>query len=125
MTPNSGMERNVGIGGRCGFCGLTTAGYLLSHRSVLSSQEVWRIHRRGKVMTLEEAVVAKLQQLPENERENLLFLIDEWIAQHRTADTRDVQQAMTAVQSTWATITLDQKTLRWVAEDKELEYDLG
>ena len=63
--------------------------------------------------------------MPENEREKLLFLIDEWIAQHRTADTRDVQQAMTAVQSTWATITLDQKTLRWVAEDKELEYDLG
>ena len=76
-------------------------------------------------MTLEEAVVAKLQQLPENEREKLLFLIDEWITQHRTADTRDVQQAMTAVQSTWATITLDQKTLRWVAEDKELEYELG
>jgi hypothetical protein len=32
---------------------------------------------------------------------------------------------MAAVQSTWATVTLDQKTLRWVAEDKELEYDLG
>jgi hypothetical protein len=76
-------------------------------------------------MTLEEAVVAKLQQVPENEREKLLFLIDEWIAQHRTADARDVQRAMAAVQSTWATVTLDQKTLRWVAEDKELEYDLG
>ncbi len=76
-------------------------------------------------MTLEEAVVAKLQQLPENEREKLLFLIDEWIEQHRTADTRDVQRAVAAVQSTWASITLDQQTLRWVAEDKELEYDLG
>ena len=76
-------------------------------------------------MTLEETVVAKLQQLPENEREKLLFLIDEWIEQHRTADARDVQRAVSAVQSTWATVTLDQKTLRWVAEDKELEYDLG
>jgi hypothetical protein len=76
-------------------------------------------------MTLEEAVVAKLQQLPENEREKLLVLIDEWIAQHRTADTKDIQQATAAVRSTWATVTLDQKTLRWVAEDKELEYDLG
>jgi len=76
-------------------------------------------------MTLEEAVVAKLQQLPENERQKLLVLIDAWIDQHRAADTRDVQQAMAAVQSTWATITLDQKTLRWVAEDKELEYELG
>jgi hypothetical protein len=76
-------------------------------------------------MTLEEAVVAKLQQLPESARQQLLVLIDAWIAQHRTADTRDVQQAMAAVQSTWATVTLDQKTLRWVAEDKELEYEFG
>ncbi|MEE8301085.1 MAG: hypothetical protein V3S24_01485 [Candidatus Tectomicrobia bacterium] len=76
-------------------------------------------------MTLEEIVVAKLQQLPENERQKLLVLIDAWIAQHRTTDTRDIQQAMAAVQSTWATVTLDQKTLRWVAEDKELEYEVG
>ena len=76
-------------------------------------------------MTLEEVVVAKLQQLPENARQKLLVLIDTWIDQYRTADTSDIQQAMAAVQSTWATVTLDQKTLRWVAEDKELEYDLG
>ena len=76
-------------------------------------------------MTLEEAVVAKLQQLPEHERQKLLVLIDTWIEQHRTADTSDMHRAMAAIQSTWATITLDQKTLRWVAEDKELEYELG
>lgn len=76
-------------------------------------------------MTLEEVVVAKLQQLPEDDRRKLLVLIDAWIEQLRTTDTRDVQHAMAAVQSTWATVTLDQKTLRWVAEDKELEYDLG
>jgi hypothetical protein len=92
---------------------------------MLSLQEVRRIYRRGKAMTLEEAVIAKLQQLPENARQKLLVLIDEWIEQHRAADTRDVQRAMAAVQSTWATVTLDQKTLRWVAEDKELEYGLG
>ena len=39
------------------------------HRSVLSLQEVWRIYSRGNAMTLEEVVVAKLQQLPENERQ--------------------------------------------------------
>jgi hypothetical protein len=76
-------------------------------------------------MTLEEVVVAKLQQLPENARQKLLVLIDTWIEQHCTADTSDIQQALAAVQSTWATVTLDQKTLRWVAEDKKLEYDLG
>ena len=51
-------------------------------------------------MTLEEVVVAKLQQLPESERQKLLVLIDAWIEQHRTADTSDVQRAMAAVQST-------------------------
>lgn len=76
-------------------------------------------------MTLEEVVVAKLQQLPEHARQRLLVLIDAWIEQHRTTDMRDIQQAMAAVQSTWATVTLDQKTLRWVAEDKELEYEVG
>jgi hypothetical protein len=76
-------------------------------------------------MTLEEAVIAKLQQLPENARQQLLVLIDAWIEQHCAVDTRDVQRAMAAVQSTWATVTLDQETLRWVAEDKELEYGLG
>jgi hypothetical protein len=92
---------------------------------MISLQEVWRIYSRGNAMTLEEIVVTKLQQLPEHERQKLLVLIDIWIEQHRTADPSDIQQAMVAVQSTWATVTLDQQTLRWVAEDKELEYDLG
>jgi hypothetical protein len=76
-------------------------------------------------MTLEEAVVVKLQRLSESERQKLLTLIDAWIDQRRTADTSDVQRAIAAVQSTWATVTLDQQTLRWIAEDKELEYGLG
>ena len=75
-------------------------------------------------MTLEQAVIAKLQQLPESERQKLLLLIEAWIEQHRTTDPRDIQRAMAAVQSTWATVALDQKTLCWVAEDKELEYEL-
>ena len=76
-------------------------------------------------MTLEEVVVAKLQQLPENARQQLLTLIDAWIEQHRAADISDIQRALAAVQSTWATVTLEQQTLRWVAEDKELEYEFG
>lgn len=76
-------------------------------------------------MTLEQIVAAKLEQLPENDRQKLLALIDTWVEQHRTTDTGDIQQAMAAVQSTWATVTLDEKTLRWIAEDRELEYELG
>lgn len=76
-------------------------------------------------MTLEEAIVAKLQRLPESKREQVLLLIDEWIEQHRTADTEEAQRAIAVVQNTWATLTLNRQTLRWTAEDKELEYDLG
>ncbi|MGH7966978.1 MAG: hypothetical protein ACRERD_35010 [Candidatus Binatia bacterium] len=76
-------------------------------------------------MTLEEAIVAKLRRLPESKRKKVLLLIDEWIEQHRTADTGEAQRAIAVVQSTWATLTLNRKTLRWVGEDKELEYDLG
>ena len=83
------------------------------------------MYRRGNARTLEEVMIAKLQQLPENTRQTLLVLIDTWIEQHLTVDTRDVQRALAAVQSTWATVTLDQQTLRWGAEDKELEYGLG
>ena len=76
-------------------------------------------------MTLQEAVVAKLQRLPEGKREEVLLLLDEWIEQYRRADTEETRSAVAVVQYTWATLTLTQETLRWVAEDKELECDLG
>lgn len=76
-------------------------------------------------MTREEAIVAKLQRVPEGQRDKVLLLIDEWIEQHRMVDTEETRRAVAVVQNTWATLTLNQETLRWVAEDKELEYDLG
>lgn len=76
-------------------------------------------------MTLEEAIVAKLQRVPESKREKILLLLDEWIEQHSSVDIQESRRAVAIVQNTWATLTLDQETLHWVAEDKELEYDLG
>ena len=76
-------------------------------------------------MTLEETVVAKLHQLPEHERKRLLVLINEWVERRIVEGGEDAQRAVAAVQSTWATVMLNQETLRWVAEDKELEYDVG
>ena len=76
-------------------------------------------------MTLEETVVAKLHQLPEHERKRLLVLINEWVERRIVEGTEDTQRAVAAVQSTWATVMLNREMLRWVAEDKELEYDVG
>lgn len=75
-------------------------------------------------MSHEERLLHKLQHLSEHEREQLLHQIDEWIAQHLKDQFAEVQQAVTAVQSTWASISLDLDTLRWVAEDEELEYEV-
>lgn len=76
-------------------------------------------------MTLEEALVAKLQRVPESKREKVLLLLDEWIEQQSPGKTEEAQRAIAIVQNTWATLTLDQETLHWIAGDKELEYDLG
>jgi hypothetical protein len=76
-------------------------------------------------MTLQEAVVAKLQHLPEGKQEEVLLLLDEWIERYRKAETEETRNAVAIVQQTWANLTLNQETLRWVTKDKELEYDLG
>jgi hypothetical protein len=72
-------------------------------------------------MKNEAMLLAKLQHLPPAERVRLLRQIEEWIEQR--TQPADVQQAVAIVESTWASLLLDHATLRWVAEDKELEYD--
>ena len=76
-------------------------------------------------MSTEEVLFAKLQRLPAPERDRLLRRIDAWIEQNVPDRTLDVGQAVAAIQDTWASFSLDRATLRWVAEDKELEYDSG
>jgi len=76
-------------------------------------------------MITEETLLAKLRDLPKREREQLLRRIDEWSTQNAPPQPADVRRAIAAVQDTWASLPLTRKMLRWVAEDKELEYDLG
>jgi hypothetical protein len=79
----------------------------------------------GNPMRIEEAVLTRLRTLGDSERERLLRQIDEWIAQNAAAQSADVNGAMAAVRTTWASVALDRATLRWVAEDTELEYEHG
>ncbi len=37
---------------------------------------------------------------------------------------QDIKRAISAVEKTWGSIKLDKKTLKYIAEDKELEYDV-
>lgn len=40
------------------------------------------------------------------------------------AEQQDITRALTAVENTWGSIPLDKETAKYVAEDKELEYDI-
>jgi len=74
---------------------------------------------------IEKTLLAKLRRLSEEERERLLRQIDRWIEENVAPQSADTQQAVAAVESTWGSLSLAPATLRWVAEEKELEYDLG
>ena len=80
-------------------------------------------HLLAEVLT--PTVETLLQEIPAELPEAEFEATADQLADALTADIQNDHQALEAVQSTWATIPLDPQTLRWVAEDKELEYDLG
>jgi hypothetical protein len=75
-------------------------------------------------MISEETLLAKFRQLSEKERQQLLEQIETWLQRTVASPPLDVQRGLAAIKNTWATIHLDRDTLRWVAESKELEYDV-
>ena len=79
-------------------------------------------------MTPEEVLLAKLRRLPDRERERVLARIAQTLDDSRRAPRdaqHDAQHAAAAVDSTWDTVRLDPATLRWVTQDKAIEYDVG
>ena len=76
-------------------------------------------------MNTEDIILAKLQHLPERERGQLLRQIDQWMEQNATSQNTDAQQALAAIESTWGSVSLSPEMLGWIAEDKELEYEIG
>lgn len=81
--------------------------------------------RRLLAEALTPTVETLLQEIPAELTEAEFEATADQLADSLAADRQNGHQALEAVQSTWATIPLDRQTLRWVAEDKELEYDLG
>lgn len=49
----------------------------------------------------------------------------ERVAQAEEAEPADMLQALEAVESSWASFSLSEKALHWVAEDADLEYELS
>ena len=70
----------------------------------------------------EEAVLDKLKQLPENMKIELLdFLIQKSL---KREGPQDIKRAVSAVKDTWGSIRLSREALKFVAEDKEIEYEV-
>jgi hypothetical protein len=69
-------------------------------------------------------ILDMLKILPEREKiEALDFLV--FLSQRfKKEKILDVKRAVLAVEETWGSIKLDKKILRYIAEDKEIEYDV-
>lgn len=74
-------------------------------------------------MKFQEIVISKLQQVPENERMELLILIDKWINRHQNTARTNIDDAVATVRNSWATFDIDPKILHWCANSVELEYE--
>lgn len=74
-------------------------------------------------MSLEETF-ATMQRLPSDERARLLAKIELWLEETRAVEKSNLQSALAVVKQTWASVPLTRDTMQWVAESKELEYDI-
>ena len=73
----------------------------------------------------EEEVLERVKQLPENMKIEVLNFLDFLIQKSRKREgPQDVKKAVSAVEDTWGSIRLSREVLKFVAEDKELEYEV-
>ncbi len=76
------------------------------------------------VKDVETDILQMLKLLPEDKRIEVLDFVDFLIKKTSKEEyQKDLRIAVTAVEDTWGSIKLDKKTLKYVAEDKELEYE--
>jgi len=65
-----------------------------------------------------------LKILPESKKIEALDFLEFLSQRFKRVKRQDVKRAVSAVENTWGSIKLDKKTLRYIAEDKEIEYDV-
>ena len=75
--------------------------------------------------TSEEDVLDKLKRLPENMQIEILDFMDFLIQKSQIKEgSLDIKKAVAAVEGTWGSVRLTREDLKFVAEDKELEYEV-
>jgi muramidase (phage lysozyme) len=74
---------------------------------------------------LDKDILEKIRKLPEVQKIGVLNYIDFLNEKFTTAEERgDVNQALKAVEDTWGSIKLSKEDLKYIAEDKNLEYEI-
>lgn len=72
----------------------------------------------------EEEILDMLKILPESKKIEALDFLEFLSQRFKRVKRQDVKRAALAVEDTWGSIKLDKKTLRYIAEDKGIEYDV-
>ena len=87
------------------------------------------LKRGGKVLKIqdnfEKDIIQKVRILPEIQKMEALsyikFLSEKF---KRLKGHGGVHGALTAVEDTWGTINLNRRNLKYIAEDKDIEYEI-
>lgn len=76
------------------------------------------------IKNVEADILQMLKLLPESKRVEVLDFVD-FLTKKSGEENyqKDLRTAVSAVEDTWGSIKLDKRTLKYVAEDKELEYE--
>jgi hypothetical protein len=71
----------------------------------------------------ERDILDMLKVLPESKKIEVLDFL-EFLSQRGKRKKQDIKGAVLAVENTWGSIKLDKENIRYIAEDKEIEYDV-
>lgn len=73
----------------------------------------------------EQDVLNRFKMLPEDRMAELLDFLDFLIQRVKEEKGQgDIKKAVSAVENTWNSIKLDRNILKYIAEDKEIEYEI-
>lgn len=78
----------------------------------------------GAKMISEGDVLDMFKILPENKKTEVIDFLEFLGRRFKKEGKKNIQRSISAVKSTWGSIKLDKKTLSFIAESKELEYDV-
>ena len=72
----------------------------------------------------EGEVLDMLKILPENKKAEVIDFLEFLGRRFKKEEQKNIQRSVSAVKNSWGSIKLNKKALSFIAEDKELEYDV-